>query len=194
MQRFFKKSKPKIHTRLRNADSDRSALESSTRKVQGLLQTVDGVEFDVTKSLRALCQFILHNTDVGHIATREEFLNIGGGRIEGKVADVRGVRRLGRKRKRLSNRERAVYSKFYQSANAVSWGRLGKSHTRIAVETRSRRRRSRASAHGRNGCINHLDRNFQQKIRGGDRSGSNIQAADYHCQQLSSHFNTSLWM
>lgn len=116
------KSKPKIHTRLRNADSDRSALEISTRKVQGLLQTIDGVEFDVAKSLRAFCQFILHNTDVGHIATREEILNIGGGRIEGKVADVRGVGRLGRKRKRLSSRERAVYSKIYYRQPMPSHG------------------------------------------------------------------------
>lgn len=56
-----------------------------------------------------------------------------------------------------------------------------KSHTsRIAVETRSRRRRSRTRAHGRNGYINRLDRNFQQKIGGGEKSGSNIPAADYH--------------
>lgn len=167
IQNSSENARCRIHTRLRNADTDRSSLQRSTRQVQGLLQPIDVVEFDVAKSLRALCHFILHNTDVGHIATREEVLNICGGRIEGKVADVRGVRRLGRKRKRLPSRERAFYSKkFSPSADAVSREVGEKSHTsRIAVETRSRRGRSRARAHGRNGYINRLDRNFQQKIK-----------------------------
>lgn len=109
----MRRSKTKqIHTRLRNADTDGSSLKRSTRQIQGFLQTIDGLELDVAKTLWALGHLVLHNTDICHIATGEKVGNITGGRVEGQVTDVCGKRRLGRKGKRLPCEKRTVFSIF----------------------------------------------------------------------------------
>jgi hypothetical protein len=76
-------------------------LEAGTRQVQSLLQTLNGLELDVSEALGGLGQLVLHNTDICHTTSSEKVGDISLGGFEGKVADVASVGRLGRKIERL---------------------------------------------------------------------------------------------
>lgn len=90
-------------TRLCDASADGTALKGGARQIQGLLQTLNGLELNVAETLRGLGHLVLHNSDIGDTTSREKIGDIIGGSIEGKVADVAGERRLGGKVEGLAN-------------------------------------------------------------------------------------------
>jgi hypothetical protein len=97
-------------TRFGDADTDSTSLKGRSRKIKSLLQTVNSLKFNVTKTLRALCQLVLHNTDVRDTALGEELRDIIGSRIKREVSDMGRIRGLGGQGEWLSQRIAAVFS------------------------------------------------------------------------------------
>lgn len=81
-------------TRLRNADSDVSALELAAGEGEGLLQAVYRAELDVSESLGLAVELVLDDAHVGDLAVGEEVVDITLGGVEGEVAQVGCVRGL----------------------------------------------------------------------------------------------------
>jgi hypothetical protein len=81
-------------TRLRNADSDVSALELAAGEGEGLLQAVNRAELDVSESLGLAVELVLDDAHVGDLAVAEEVVDITLSGVEGEVAQVGCVRGL----------------------------------------------------------------------------------------------------
>lgn len=88
-------------TRLCDADTDGPSLEGGAGEVESLLQTVYGLEFDVSEPLRGFRQLIFHNTNVRHSTVDKEVRDISRSRIKGQVSDMGSIRRLGGEREGL---------------------------------------------------------------------------------------------
>jgi hypothetical protein len=98
-------SNDRIHTRLCNANTDTTTLKSRARESKRFLEAFNRSKLDVAETFRATIQLVLNNADVGHFAIGKQLRDVAGGGIEGKVADMSGKGRLGRKREFGSRRE-----------------------------------------------------------------------------------------
>lgn len=87
-----------IHTRLCNANTNTTALKSRARESKRLLESFNRGKFDVAETFGATIQLIFNDADVGDFAIGKQIGDVAGSGIEGKVADMSGKGRLGRKR------------------------------------------------------------------------------------------------
>ena len=76
-------------------------MERRAREIQSLPQTLDGLELDISKTLRGLCQLVFHETNVRHATCSEKLGDIGVSCFERKVANVASVGGLCGEIKRL---------------------------------------------------------------------------------------------
>jgi hypothetical protein len=127
--------------RLGDADTDSTSLKGRSRKIKSLLQTVNSLKFNVTKTLRALCQLVLHNTDVRDTALGEELRDIIGSRIKREVSDMGRIRGLGGQGEWLSQRIAAVVEATTSTESSRRSGRWA------TVESEAGRGRSSRQRH-----------------------------------------------
>lgn len=83
-------------TRVGDLNLDGSALEVLSVKSQSSLQTFDICKFGVSESFRTLFDSILDNTNAGDITILEEVCNGLLSGFVGQIAQMSGVRGLGR--------------------------------------------------------------------------------------------------
>jgi hypothetical protein len=72
-------------------------------QLQRLFQAVKRSEFDISETFRLPLHLVLHDANIGYLASTEEVGNITLGSIEGKVAKMGGIRGFGGKRKGFAN-------------------------------------------------------------------------------------------
>ena len=77
-----------VRTWISNTDSDVASLEGCAIESQGLLETISGSEFGISKSLRLHLKLVLNDPNICTFAASEEIGNIADRGIEGEIAEM----------------------------------------------------------------------------------------------------------